>query len=164
MRSCQMLFTLTLACAPALSAQTSQADSLRARHAVLTAGVGNSYAGIGGSIETFFLRGRLSAFGAIGYVPHVSASDGRMATAGGLRAYTAGLRHRLYLEGAVAPLIADETLASAMIPFGPALALGYTYASASGFTVTLSRGIGWAPSRQRIVPVGNFALGYTWRH
>ena len=156
------LVVLGLVLAPTLQAQTSRADSLRARHASVTGGVGNSYAGLGASVEAFLVRSRVSAFGTLGYVPRVNDTDGRTAAGAGMRAYSGGVRHRVYLEGAFAPLIADERLASAPIPYGPALAVGYSYTAASGFTLTLSRGIGWAGSRHRLVAVGNFGLGYTW--
>ncbi len=148
----------------AVAAQSPGPDSLAARHAVFTVGLGNSYAGIGGAFEGFLYRSRLSAFASVGYIPEVNASDGRVAATGGIRAYTGGSRHRVFLEGAFAPLIADQSLASAPIPYGPSLALGYAYTSRSGFTLSLSRGIGWATSRHRTVAVGNFGIGYTWRY
>ncbi len=164
MRPRHLLFGLALVFPPALQSQTVAPDSLRARHAVLTAGVGNSYAGYGGAIEGFLYRARLSAFAAVGYLPQVNASDGRVVSTAGVRAYTGGGRHRFYLEGAFAPLIADERLASAPVPYGPALALGYAYTAASGFTFAVSRGAGWATSRHRAVTVGTVGIGYTWRH
>ena len=60
---------------------------------------GNTFGGLGGSLEWFAAHSRISVVAGLGGVP-----GGGVAAAAGLRGYTGGVRHRVFVEAAVARL------------------------------------------------------------
>ena len=88
--------------------------------------------------------------------------------AAGLRGYTAGFRHRGFLEASVSQIF---TQTHAVEPgrrlYGPGLAAGYQYAARGGFTLMTSLGLGYAPGVEggytKVGMLANLGLGYTWR-
>jgi hypothetical protein len=134
----------------------------------VTAGVGNAMGWFGVQAERYFVHGRLSVFGGLGYTPSVDAFDPEGITlAAGVRGYTAGLKHRGFAE---ASLCQVATLSDPEHPtrfYGPCGQLGYQFASRGGFTVLLSLGVGYAlgtmAQGRRGQGLVGFGLGYTWR-
>ncbi|MBA3260295.1 MAG: hypothetical protein H0T68_12630 [Gemmatimonadales bacterium] len=68
-------------------------------------GLGNTFGGIGGTLEYFLVPSRISMVAGLGQLPGAGTTGG-----GGLRAYSAGDRHRLFVEAAVAPLAVSDAI------------------------------------------------------
>jgi len=145
-----------------------------ARYLALTTGFGTSVPGFGLSAELYFARGHASLFGGGGYIPHTH--DGRgaagMAAAGGLRAYTHGLVHRGYFEISFTPVAVElapegSELPGQSISYGPGVSIGYSLVKQSGFTLTLSIGVGQAITGPESVhgtqALSSLTIGHTWR-
>ena len=151
------------------------------RKATLLTGAGNDLGWLGAQGELYFAGDRFSAFGGLGYTPEVDGGPAGPTFALGLRAFTAGLRHRGFLElslsqiatvsGGFDPSPTSVELQSAgQRYYGPGALVGYQYAAKSGFTAMGSIGVGWAPALSDS-PSGvsgvkgllNIGVGYTWR-
>ena len=139
------------------------------RVVTVTAGVGNAMGWFGAQGERYFGPDRLSAFVGAGYTPSTDQDEPSGPTfAAGLRGYTAGFRHRGFLEASVSQIF---TQTHAVEPgrrlYGPGLAAGYQYAARGGFTLMTSLGLGYAPGVKggytKVGVLANLGLGYTWR-
>ena len=139
------------------------------RVVTVTAGVGNAMGWYGAQGERYFGPDRLSAFVGAGYTPSTDQDEPSGPTfAAGLRGYTAGFRHRGFLEASVSQIF---TQTHAVEPgrrlYGPGLAAGYQYAARGGFTLMTSLGLGYAPGVKggytKVGMLANLGLGYTWR-
>jgi hypothetical protein len=89
----------------------------------------------------------------------------------GVRLYTPGPKHRVFLEASVSELATgawlDELgqLETARY-YGPGIQLGYQLVAKSGFTLAVSAGVGYAPGIEfgdKAGMTGGLAMGYTWR-
>ena len=78
--------------------------------------------------------GRMSLFGGLGYTPSVIEGDANGVTvAAGVRGYTAGVRHRGFLELSVAQIEVEQScFAHCRRPYGPGLQAGYQYVANGG--------------------------------
>lgn len=132
----------------------------------LTAGVGNSMGWFGVQGERYLADERLSIFLGLGYTPSLDQGDPTGPTfAAGLRAFTAGAKHRVFTEGSVSQLLVEAGGDRRL--YGPGLQGGYQFVSRGGFTLVASLGVGYALA----VPTGmdpwasqvGVGLGYTWR-
>lgn len=134
----------------------------------VTAGVGNAMGWLGLQAERYFVHGRVSAFGGLGYTPSADVYDPEGITlAAGIRGYTAGLKHRAFAEASACQV---GTLSDPEHPrrfYGPCGQLGYQFASRGGFTFLASLGVGYALGaesfRNRTLGLAGFGVGYTWR-
>ena len=154
------------------AADTGSAVLAPPRFTVLL-GFGASIPGFGAGAEVYLANSRASLFGAVGYVP--STHDGRGASgfgvAGGVRVFTPGRRHRVFLEASVSPpaveLAAEGSgLKGEHLIYGPGVSLGYQFIGKTGTTVMVSGGIAYGISgsvEHQAYALGTFALGYTWR-
>jgi hypothetical protein len=131
-----------------------------------TAGVGNAMGWFGVQGERYWLDERISIFAGVGYTPSLDPGDpAGPAFAAGLRSFTSGLKHRLFLEASASQLVVEAGGDGRY--YGPGLQGGYQFVSAGGFTLMASVGAGYALG----VPRGAHAwasqvglgLGYTWR-
>jgi hypothetical protein len=134
----------------------------------VTAGVGNAMGWIGAQAERYFSQGRFSAFGGLGYTRAVYTYDPSGVTvAAGARGYTAGLKHRGFLELSVCQIATRSDPVDPKRFYGPGLELGYQFASRGGFTFALSAGVGYAlgtsEGESSAGPLLGLGLGYTWR-
>jgi hypothetical protein len=103
--------------------------------------------------ERYFSGDRLSAFLGVGYTPSVDPGDPSGVTfAAGLRGFTAGLKHRGFLEASVCQIMTVASFVEEPYRlYGPCLQAGYQFASRGGFTAMVSMGLGYAPGD---VPAG----------
>jgi hypothetical protein len=141
------------------------------RVATVTAGVGNSMGWFGLQGERYFAIDRASAFLGLGYTFATEDGDPTGLTfAAGLRGYTAGLKHRGFMEASVCQIFIERNFGldeESSRLYGPCAQAGYQFASRGGFTAMVSFGVGYAPG----VPEGqsgfgglaNLGVGYTWR-
>lgn len=139
------------------------------RVVTVTAGVGNAMGWFGAQGERYFGLDRLSAFLGAGYTPSLDQGQATGPTfAAGLRGYTAGFKHRGFLEASVSQIFAEVTSGeSGRRLYGPGLAAGYQLVSRGGFTLMVSLGLGYAPGmdegESKVGGLANLGLGYTWR-
>jgi hypothetical protein len=149
-------------------AQVSSGTAIPVPVVTLTGGVGNAMGWFGIQAERYFMQGRVSAFGGLGYTPSLQTYDPSGVTvAAGLRGYTAGRKHRGFAEasGCQVAILSDPIEPSRF--YGPCLQLGYQFASRGGFTAAISGGVGFGLG----VPDGyrtaggllGLGFGYTWR-
>lgn len=144
-----------------------EADPLRV--VTVTAGVGNAMGWFGAQGERYFGPDRLSVFVGAGYTPSLDQYEPSGPTfAAGLRGYTAGFKHRGFLEASVSQLFTESNaLEEGRMLYGPGLAAGYHYAARGGFTLMTSVGLGYAPGVEdgytKVTALLNLGLGYTWR-
>lgn len=141
----------------------------RMRVVSVTAGVGNAMGWFGAQGERYFGPDRLSAFVGAGYTPTLDQYEPSGLTfAAGLRGYTAGFKHRGFLEASVTQIFTEVNgLEPGRRLYGPGLAAGYQFASRGGFTLMTSLGLGYAPGvddgHTKVGGLVNLGLGYTWR-
>jgi hypothetical protein len=139
------------------------------RVVTVTAGVGNAMGWFGAQGERYFGPDRLSAFVGAGYTPSLDQGEPSGPTfAAGLRGYTAGVKHRGFLEASVSQIFIEVIgLEPGRRLYGPGLAAGYQFASRGGFTIMTSLGLGYAPGvddgHTKVGGLLNLGLGYTWR-
>jgi hypothetical protein len=139
------------------------------RRYTATAGVGNSMGWFGVQGERYLLDERLSIFAGVGWVPSLGRGDRRgPGFAAGVRSFTSGARHRLFVEGSASPVVRTTAGGVGGGPYyGPGLQGGYQFVSPSGFTLMLSIGAGYALGVPRggdpWARVAGVGLGYTWR-
>jgi hypothetical protein len=160
-------FVLALTVVSPLSAQRwSDGRPLGQRRYTATAGVGNSLGWFGVQGERYFMDERLSIFLGVGYTPSVDAADPYGPTfALGIRSFTRGFKHRLFVEGSASQLVVESGGVGRY--YGPGAQAGYQFVSPGGFTLMASLGAGYALG----VPRGGngwasqvgLSLGYTWR-
>ena len=128
-----------------------------APRAAVTAGMGVSYAGLMGVLGELYLgHPKLSALvGAGGSMGNWTCQCGGVSL--GLRGYTGGSKHRLYVDVATAYFAGrgDEER------WVPAILAGYANVAPSGFTLNAALGLGRGVDRT-IVPAVNIGFGYTW--
>jgi hypothetical protein len=166
MRHCACSAILLLLAVPrSLPAQ----DVPPVRVFTVTAGIGNAMGWLGAQGERYFGPDRLSAFVGAGYTPSLDQGEPSGPTfAAGLRGYTAGFRHRGFLEASVSQIFTEiNGLEPGRRLYGPGLTAGYQYAARGGFTLMLSLGLGYAPGvdngQSKVGGLVNLGLGYTWR-
>ena len=140
----------------------------------LVAGIGNSVGGIGVGGEAYLAHSRLSLFGGVGYL-HAWGSDYSsegLGVAGGARLFTAGRRHRGFLEASLSPVSVAGTVINGVVvekqtSYGPGLSIGYQFVSSSGITLVLANGVAYGmtgPDFARGTQLlATYAVGYTWR-
>lgn len=176
-----LIFTLALSLAPlaARAQDTTRAqNTARAaaappgpRRASLMLGVGNSMGWFGAKGERYFARGRLSAFAGLGATFNTDGTDeyaSGVTVAGGVRGYTAGARHRAFLELSISQLAVTAGVGADRY-YGPGLQVGYQYTARRWFTFEASVGAGYSPGIHTAVldsgvqPMAGIAFGYTWR-
>jgi hypothetical protein len=153
------------------AAQATDAAPAPLRIVTITAGIGNSMGWFGLQGERYFARDRLSAFLGAGYTPSIDEGDPSGATfAAGIRGFTAGLKHRGFLEASVSQIFIESGFVERPRRlYGPGLAAGYQFASRGGFTLMVSLGLGYAPGAEEYESESafggliNLGLGYTWR-
>ena len=158
---------LLLLCLVTRGMAAQEAASLRAF--TVTAGVGNAMGWFGAQGERYFATDRLSAFVGAGYTPSLDQYEPSGPTfAAGLRGYTAGFRHRGFLEASVSQVFTErDPFGPGSRLYGPGIAAGYQYAARGGFTLMTSLGVGYAPGvdegHTKIGALANLGFGYTWR-
>ncbi|MGH7631523.1 MAG: hypothetical protein ACREOF_19475 [Gemmatimonadales bacterium] len=155
------IFLLLVAWAPVLAAQ---ADAPRRRRFTLLTGVGNSLGWFGAQGERYFAGDRLSVFGGLGYTPDVDANASGITVAAGLRGFTAGGKHRAFVELGISQIAVQSGIDRRL--YGPGLQAGWQFVSRGGFTVMTSAGLGYIPAEDVSHPVQaliGLGLGYTWR-
>ena len=160
MRS-SVVVTILLASASAVlpvAAQDSPALAYTGRRVTGMLGLGNTFGGFGGTLEYFLSQGRASVFIGLGALPGAGVT-----AAGGMRVHTGGTQHRLFLEAAVSPLAVSVGPYDDRTRYGPAISVGYNYATLGGFSLLIGGGAGWAPAIDAMEPVLNLGFGYTWR-
>ena len=165
---CKAMIGLVLGLAGAATAQ-EPGGFPGERMVTATAGVGNAMGWFGVQGERYFLDERISIFAGLGYTPRMDRGEPDGPTfAAGLRSFTSGLRHRLFLEASASQLATtSEGAFSGGRYYGPGLQLGYQFVSRGGFTLMTSLGLGYALGVPRTLDpwaaqVG-VGLGYTWR-
>jgi hypothetical protein len=161
---------LLLSIAQSLPGQSwSGARPLGERRYTATAGVGNSMGWFGVQGERYLLDERLSIFAGLGWAPSLDPGDGAgPAFAAGLRSFTSGARHRLFVEASASQVVRPTAGAADGGPYyGPGLQAGYQFVSPGGFTLMASVGAGYALGVPRTgdpwARQAGLGLGYTWR-
>jgi hypothetical protein len=138
------------------------------RRYTATAGVGNSMGWFGVQGERYMLDERLSIFVGLGWTPSVDLGPDGPTFAAGIRSFTSGLRHRLFLETSASQVVTVTAGgADGGRYYGPGIQTGYQFVSPGGFTFMASLGAGYALGVPRgrdpwATQVG-LGLGYTWR-
>lgn len=167
-----VLLPISLMAPLALSGQEARDPSGAPRRiATITAGIGNSMGWFGLQGERYFAVDRASVFLGLGYTFATEEGDPTGLTlAAGLRGYTAGLKHRGFLEGSVCQIFIERSFRldeENSRLYGPCLQAGYQFASLGGFTAMVSFGVGYAPGvlegESGFGALANLGLGYTWR-
>ena len=122
-------FAIVAACtAPPLLAQEADVDEPGAHRLTVMAGLGNTFAGFGGTVEYWFPR-QASVVAGLG-----TGLDTGVEAALGLRLFT-GQRHRLFLEAVYAPIaVSDRSRRARRARYGPGMTVGYGYTSDGGFS------------------------------
>lgn len=167
---CPALLLLLPSLPLALPAQDTPAPMNSAERFVsLTAGVGNSMGWFGVQGERYLADERISIFLGLGYTPRLDQGDATgPAFAAGIRTFTAGTKHRAFIEGSVSQLLVETSVfGEGGRLYGPGVQGGYQFISAGGFTLMASLGVGYALA----VPSGldpwaaqvGLGAGYTWR-
>jgi hypothetical protein len=151
------LLAATIWTASPLLGQEAGVEELDNPRLTVMAGLGNTFGGLGGTVEYRFSR-QTSVVGGLGS----GLRDGVEAAAG-LRLFTPGVRHRAFLEAVYAPMAVSLGFADEKVYYGPGLTAGYGYTAASGFSALIGFGAGWAHAIRSWELVGNLGVGYTWR-
>jgi opacity protein-like surface antigen len=151
------LLVATTCAASSLLAQDADLQDPGDPRLTVMAGLGNTFAGLGGTVEYRFSR-ETSVVGGLG----VGLANG-VDAAGGLRLFTPGVRHRAFLEAVFAPMAVSTGPFDDKVYYGPGLSAGYGYTSGGGFSALIGIGAGWATTVETVELVVNVGLGYTWR-
>jgi hypothetical protein len=145
------------------------------RRFTLVAGVGNAMGWNGVQGEKYFRRDRFSFFAGLGYTTKGDAAPGGLTVAVGVRGFTAGAKHRAFLELSVSQVIVVHFAAhppDGQRLYAPGLQAGYQYTARRGFRFLASAGVGYAIGKEPVAglhevrSVGGLAglgVGYTWR-
>jgi hypothetical protein len=136
--------------------------------ASLTAGVGNAFGGVGLRGEVFVARGRMSVLAGAGILPG-DYNRSHLAGAASLRWYAGRWQHRLFMDASWSLLArrgADCLGCRETFNYGPGLALGYTFMSTTGLTLSVGAGLGRDIRYENdLGPVVQLGIGWTWwRH
>ena len=164
------LFTL-IALPAAAGAQKVSLPYPGQRLMTLTAGVGNAMGYFGVQGERYVLDERVSIYAGVGYTPREERGERPGPTfAAGLRSFTGGIRHRLFLEASASQVVTTtEGVGGGGRYYGPGLQAGYQYVARGGFTAMVSIGAGYALGVPRTHDLDPWAkqlgigVGYTWR-
>lgn len=163
---------LTVALLLAVSGPAAAQEPPRAS---LLAGFGNSFGWFGAQGEVYLATGRLAGFVGLGFMPNFLNDEGSGAAgAVGVRGFTAGTRHRGFVELSISALSNNVSrtfgsdLVEKSIGYGPGFAVGYQFIGESGLTIVLSGGVGldddeFDPEGSRFKPTLGVGLGYTLR-
>lgn len=164
------VLVLALAISPSLLAQSGNGTrAIGQRRYTATAGVGNSMGWFGVQGERYLLDERLSIFAGLGWAPSVDPGKrDRPAFAAGIRSFTSGIKHRLFMEASASQVVRSTAGAIDGGPYyGPGLQAGYQFVSPGGFTLMASLGAGYALGVPRTgdpwARQAGLSLGYTWR-
>ncbi len=150
-------FAIVAACtAPPLLAQEADVDEPGAHRLTVMAGLGNTFAGFGGTVEYWFPH-QASVVAGLG-----TGLDTGVEAALGLRLFT-GQRHRLFLEAVYAPIAVSIGPGSERARYGPGMTVGYGYTSDGGFSGPLRTGGRVATAVHAVELMANLGFGYTWR-
>lgn len=136
--------------------QTQQGDTILRPTVAVTGGFGVSYAAFGVLGELYLLHPRFSFLVGAGGV--ASEWGGFFGTSLGVRGYSRGRKHRLYLEatGFYYLLSYDKYTV-----YGPAALVGYANVASSGRTFNVAVGVGRGADGS-IAPALNIGIGHTW--
>ena len=164
----RVIVLLALAMAAPVHANAQSAAPQRSPPFVtVIAGLGNAMGWMGVQGERYVHNDRLSLFAGVGYLPEVDNDASGVAVAGGLRAFTSGVTHRMFLEGSISQLAVETScFDSCSRYYGPGAQVGYQFVMRRGLTIMGSIGVGYAPG----LPAGDGAaalagigMGFTWR-
>ena len=167
-KAAAMVVAVTLASPVWVAAQDAPKASV-------LAGFGNALGWIGGQVEGYAAQGRVSGFAGFGYMPNIVSDEGDgFAGALGIRAFTAGSRHRGLLEVSLSVLsnTVSSTFGGDVLDesrnYGPGIAVGYQFIGNGGFTIMLTGGVGlddeeFDPQGSKFQATLGIGLGYTWR-
>ena len=143
-------------CLQEIKAQEADLERSPDRRLTVMAGLGNTFAGFGGTAEYWFVR-QASVVGGLG----VGVGTG-VEAALGVRLFTPGPRHRAFLEAAYAPIAVSVGPMDETVHYGPGVSVGYGYTSRGGFSALIGIGAGIATAFDEVELVGNLGFGYTW--
>jgi hypothetical protein len=172
MRLIPLTIVLTIAVPALLASQEPQPASpapLGPRKVTATAGIGNAMGWLGAQVERYFAREQFSAFVGLGYTLADVEGDPSGATfALGIRGFTAGLKHRGFLEASISQIaVRAAVFDEGDRYYGPGLQAGYQFVSRGGFSLMASFGIGYGigipEGETKVHGLGALGLGYTWR-
>lgn len=153
----------------ALGQAADSAPTASTRSFTLVAGSGNAMGWLGLAGEKYVASDRMSVFGGLGYTLQVDEGDASGVTvAAGVRGYTAGTKHRGYLELSVSQLYVEtHCFETCRRLYGPGVQAGYQLLTKGGFTLVASLGVGYAPTvsegPDNVTSILGLGLGYTWR-
>ena len=167
------LLCLSIVALP-LGAQVNTPTPVAPRTTTVVAGLGNTLGWFGGRAERHLGGERWSVLVGVGVTPSLDdGAEAKLTFAAGARRYTAGRRHRGFLEASVSQIAIEERWnfdADAIdrnALYGPGLQVGYQYSALSGFTIDLSGGLGYAIDHDTefsaVYGIFGIALGYTFR-
>ncbi|HWO88124.1 MAG TPA: hypothetical protein VNL98_03120 [Gemmatimonadales bacterium] len=156
------------ACASVIWARSVAAQSPEPAPAyAVSAGFGNNYGWLGGAVEVYVVRGRLSVFAGGGVIPSgLSDFQSTSGRAAGVRYYWplgAG-RKLLFADLSVSLLLLKQAAmvgAPVVHDYGPGLSAGYAFIARSGLTFSVSLGVG--EGDVETVPILSIGAGWTWR-
>jgi len=143
----------------AAQSDSAQSDSAaRTPRFTLSAGLGNSFGGVGGNGEVYLFGGRVGLVAGLGFVVQAGFGGTETSTtiAGAVRGNSSNRPSRWLLEVAGGKYLGEDT------HYGPALLVGRQWIRPSGLTWLLDAGAGlgvddaWHPAL-------NIGIGYTWR-
>jgi hypothetical protein len=139
------------------------------RKVTAVAGIGNAMGWFGIQGEGYFARERFSVFAGLGYTLADVEGDPSGATfAVGARGFTAGLKHRGFLELSISQIaVRAAVFDDGDRYYGPGLQAGYQFVSRGGFSLMASLGLGYGlgipDGETKVHGLGALGLGYTWR-
>ena len=139
------------------------------RKVTAVAGIGNAMGWLGAQVEHYFAREQFSAFAGFGYTLADVEGDPAGATfAAGARGFTAGLKHRGFLELSISQIaVRAAVFDEGDRYYGPGLQAGYQFVSRGGFSLMASLGLGYGlgipDGETKVHGLGALGLGYTWR-
>ncbi len=145
------------------------------RRFTLVAGVGNAMGRNGVQGEKYFRRDRISFFAGLGYTTKGDDAPGGPTAVVGVRGFTAGAKHRAFLELSVSQVFIGKYAAyppDGKRLWGPGLQAGYQYTARRGFTFMASAGVGYARGKEPVAGwkepdaldgLAGLGVGYTWR-
>ena len=140
-----------------LLAQEADLDEPRDRRLTVMAGLGNTFAGFGGTVDYWFSP-RVSVVGGLG-----TGLDTGVEAALGVRLFSPAPRHRAFVEAVYAPMAVSLGPGSETARYGPGVSAGYAYTSDGGFSALFGLGVGVATAIDAVELMANLGFGYTWR-
>lgn len=137
------------------------------RRLAITAGLGNTFGGLGATAEVFLADARASVVVGGGYLVGLFVPGGG-AYAFAARGFWGGENHRVLLEGSWTVLASTESFVLGLPGsgdsehhYGVGLSVGYRYTGDEGLTFLVAAGQGWA--RGEFHGIINIGIGFTVR-